>query len=65
MKDLYALRKMLLRFGCVIYSGNPLADLELMDDELTELYQVNMITKEDWLAAKQVIIKEKEKITRG
>ncbi|GAB2573404.1 YqgQ family protein [Gracilibacillus alcaliphilus] len=65
MKDMYDVRKMLLRFGSVIYSGDRTADLDLMEDELLELYQVNMITKEEWLTAKIVINKEREKIVKG
>lgn len=65
MKDMYEVRKLLLRFGTIIYSGDRLADLELMEDELIELYQVNMITKDEWLQAKRIIIKEKEKTDKG
>ncbi|WP_066192978.1 MULTISPECIES: YqgQ family protein [Gracilibacillus] len=65
MKDMYEVRKLLLRFGTIIYSGDRLADLELMEDEFIELYQVNMITKDEWLQAKRIIMKEKEKTDKG
>ncbi|MGP4042351.1 YqgQ family protein [Gracilibacillus sp. D59] len=62
MDNIYDLRKLLLKFGTIIYIGDRLADLELMEDEVTELYKVNMITKEQFLQAKMIITKEKEKI---
>ncbi|WP_208585905.1 YqgQ family protein [Gracilibacillus suaedae] len=62
MDSIYDLRKLLLKFGTIIYIGDRLADLELMEEEINELYQVKMITKEQFLQAKIIITQEKEKI---
>ncbi|SFL82242.1 Uncharacterized protein YqgQ [Gracilibacillus orientalis] len=62
MDNVYDLRKLLLKFGTIIYIGDRLADLELMEDEINELYQVKMITKDEFLQAKIIITTEKEKI---
>ncbi|WP_018933849.1 YqgQ family protein [Gracilibacillus lacisalsi] len=62
MDSIYDLRKLLLKFGTIIYIGDRLADLELMEEEINELYQVKVITKEQFLQAKIIITKEKEKI---
>ncbi|WP_163581158.1 YqgQ family protein [Gracilibacillus saliphilus] len=62
MDSIYDLRKLLLKFGTIIYIGDRLADLELMEEEMNELYQVKVITKEQFLQAKIIITKEKEKI---
>ncbi|MFD2658345.1 YqgQ family protein [Gracilibacillus thailandensis] len=62
MDSIYDLRKLLLKFGTIIYIGDRLADLELMEEEINELFQVKMITKEQFLQGKIIITKEKEKI---
>ncbi|MDX8045990.1 DUF910 family protein [Gracilibacillus sp. S3-1-1] len=65
MKNLYELRKFLLKFGTIIYIGDPLADLELMEEEMNELYQVNLITQDQFIQAKLIITREKEKLVKG
>ncbi len=62
MDSVYDIRKLLLKFGTIIYIGDRLADLELMEEEINELFQVKMITKVEFLQAKIIITKEKEKI---
>ncbi|QGH34927.1 DUF910 family protein [Gracilibacillus salitolerans] len=62
MDSVYDIRKLLLKFGTIIYIGDRLADLELMEEEINELFQVKMITKDEFLQAKIIITKEKEKI---
>ncbi|UOQ86006.1 YqgQ family protein [Gracilibacillus salinarum] len=61
MQSVYDIRKLLLKFGTIIYLGDRLADLEMMETELDELFQVNIITKEDYLQAKMILKKEREK----
>lgn len=43
MKTIYDVRQLLKRFGTVIYVGDRLADLELMEDEIREMYQAKFI----------------------
>ncbi|UOQ47453.1 YqgQ family protein [Gracilibacillus caseinilyticus] len=61
MQSVYDIRKLLLKFGTIIYLGDRLADLEMMETELDELFQVNIITKEEYLEAKLILRKEREK----
>ncbi|WNB93545.1 YqgQ family protein [Bacillus sp. NEB1478] len=53
MKTVYDVQQLLKRFGTIIYTGNPLGDLELIQDEVRELYNQRMIDVNDF---KQAII---------
>ena len=39
MKTVYDVQQLLKKFGTIIYIGDRLADLELMEEELKQLYQ--------------------------
>jgi uncharacterized protein YqgQ len=43
MKTIYDIQQFLKRFGTIIYVGDRQADLELMEAELSELYQSQLI----------------------
>lgn len=62
MQTIYDLRRLLLKFGTIIYIGDRLADIELIEEEINELYQVKVITQEQFLQAKMILTREKEKI---
>ncbi|SER16889.1 Uncharacterized protein YqgQ [Gracilibacillus ureilyticus] len=64
MNSIYDIRKLLLNFGTIIYTGDRLADLELMEEEIVELYQVKMITKEQYIQSKLLLKREMEKTKR-
>lgn len=68
MNSIYDVRNLLKRFGTIIYVGDRLADLELMQDELKELYFSNLIEKEDYqmavLLVRHEIQKEKDKLMK-
>ncbi|GAA0443351.1 YqgQ family protein [Lentibacillus halophilus] len=51
METIYDVRQLLKRFGTVIYVGNRLADMELMEDEIKELYQSQCIDIETYQMA--------------
>jgi uncharacterized protein YqgQ len=47
MKNVYEIQQFLKKYGTVIYVGDRVADLELMESELKDLYQAQLIeTKE-------------------
>lgn len=47
MKSFYDVQQFLKKYGTIIYTGNRLADLELMESEIKELFDINLIeTKE-------------------
>lgn len=51
MKTIYDVQQFLKRFGTIIYTGDRVADLELMEDEIKELHRSELIeTKEFQMA---------------
>lgn len=55
----------LKKYGTIIYIGDRLADLQLMEDEINELYSSQLIEQKDHQMAlfllRQEIVKEMEK----
>ncbi|TKI54255.1 DUF910 family protein [Brevibacillus antibioticus] len=47
----FDLKSFLHRFGLVIYTGDPEGDLLLIEDEIRELYELNVIDKEEFIEA--------------
>lgn len=61
MQNLYELQQLLKKFGTIIYVGNRLGDLELMEIEIRELYQAKIIEPVVFQKAIFLIRKEMEK----
>ncbi|WP_071460124.1 YqgQ family protein [Bacillus massilinigeriensis] len=51
MKTIYDVQQFLKRFGTIIYVGDRVADLELMEDELKELHQSQLIETREFQTA--------------
>jgi len=51
MKTIYDIQQFLKKFGTYIYVGDRLADLELMEAELSELYQSQLIEEKEFQTA--------------
>ena len=51
MKTMYDLQQYLKRFGTFIYTGDRLADLDLMEQEIREIHQMNMMDMKDYQSA--------------
>lgn len=51
MKTIYDIQQYLKKFGAIIYIGDRLADLELMEEEVRELYKSQCMTMEDYQMA--------------
>ncbi|WP_153123494.1 YqgQ family protein [Peribacillus tepidiphilus] len=51
MKTIYDVQQLLKKFGTIIYVGERLADLELMEEELIELYKSQLIESRDFQTA--------------
>ncbi|QED48631.1 YqgQ family protein [Cytobacillus dafuensis] len=51
MKTIYDIQQLLKRFGTIIYIGDRVADLELMEAEMKELYQSQLIETKDYQTA--------------
>lgn len=59
MIDVYALLK---QFGTYIYTGDRIGDLELIEDEVKELYKSRMIEQSQYQSAILIIRHERSKI---
>lgn len=55
MKTVYEIQQFLKQFGTIIYIGDRVADLELMEAELNELYQAQLLDVKDFQSAKLII----------
>ena len=69
MNTIYDVQQFLKRFGIFVYVGDRLADLEMMESEIKELYKSNLIEKEDFqmalLLLRRDIALEREKRSIG
>lgn len=65
MISIYDIQQLLKKFSTIIYTGDRIADLQLMQDELRELNQSQLIDPQDYQTAlfllKQEIQKELNK----
>ncbi|RZT22375.1 MULTISPECIES: YqgQ family protein [Fictibacillus] len=55
MKTMYDVQQLLKRFGTIIYTGNPAADLELIQEEIRELYNQKLIDVNEYKTAILII----------
>ncbi|MED4019064.1 MULTISPECIES: YqgQ family protein [Sutcliffiella] len=62
MKSITDVRKLLIKYGAIIYIGDRVADLELMQDELRELYRSNILEASDFQSAMIIIRNELSKL---
>ncbi|MEH7093997.1 YqgQ family protein [Neobacillus vireti] len=51
MKTIYDIQQFLKRFGTIIYIGDRIGDLELMEAELKDLYQAQLIEPREYQSA--------------
>ncbi|MBA4601498.1 YqgQ family protein [Thermoactinomyces mirandus] len=58
MQTMADVRRLLKRFGTIIYTGDRQGDIELMLDEVKELRQYGMIDKETYQKAMAVLLQQ-------
>lgn len=51
MKSIYDIQQYLKKFGAIIYIGDRIADLELMESEIHELYRSQLMDVRDYQTA--------------
>lgn len=51
MRTIYDIQQFLKKFGTFIYVGEREADMQLMEDEVQELYKSQCMTQEDYQMA--------------
>ncbi|MGM7721130.1 YqgQ family protein [Metabacillus sp. Hm71] len=62
MKTVYDVQQLLKKFGTIIYIGDRIADLELMEEELRQLYQSNLIDPKDFQMAILLLRQEVQRL---
>ena len=62
MKTIYDIQQFLKNYGTFIYTGDRLADLMLMQDELKELFLANILESKDLQIATMILKKEMDEI---
>ena len=63
MKSIIDVRKLLTKYGAFIYVGDKKADLELMEDEIRELYRSNVLDASEFQSAMIILKSELAKYT--
>lgn len=58
MKTIYDVQQLLKRFGTFIYVGDRLADLELMEAEVREIYKSQLIDVKEFQMAMMLLRRE-------
>lgn len=59
MKTLYDVMQLLKRYGTIIYTGDAIADLELMEEEIRELYRLQFISAKEYSTAILILRQKK------
>ncbi|WP_039233812.1 YqgQ family protein [Bacillus thermotolerans] len=60
MNTMWDVQQLLKRFGIFVYVGNRLADLELMEREIRDLYELQLIDVKDFQLAILVLRREQQ-----
>lgn len=64
MKTVYDVMQLLKRFGIFVYTKDRIADLEMMEEEIKELYAMQMIQATDYQMAVLLLRQEKSRIIK-
>jgi uncharacterized protein YqgQ len=62
MKTVYEIQQFLKRFGTIIYIGDRIADLELMESEVKELFQAQLMEPREYETALLILRQEIQSI---
>lgn len=65
MKTIYDIQQLLKNFGTFIYVGDRIADLELMEEEVRQLFQSNLMEAKDYQVAVLLLRQEIQKLRRN
>lgn len=63
MKNLFDVMQLLRRYGTIIYTKDPIADLQLMEDEIRELYHMQFISPQEFTTAMMILRQKKNEIS--
>lgn len=62
LKTIYDVQQLLKRYGTIIYIGDRIADLELMEEEIKQLYQSTLIEPKDYQMAILLLRQEVQRL---
>jgi uncharacterized protein YqgQ len=62
MKNMYDVQQMLKKYGIFIYLGDRMADVEMMQEEVRELYQSGLISPAEFQTSMLIL---KSELTKG
>lgn len=65
MKNMIDVYELLKQYGTFIYTGNRIGDLELMEDEIKELYKSKVLELTQFQSALMIIRHEISKLKTG
>ncbi|MGT2799578.1 YqgQ family protein [Streptococcus marmotae] len=58
MEKLYDVQQLLKQFGIIIYMGNRLYDIEMMQIELQRIYEAGLLDRVEYMEAELVLRRE-------
>ncbi|RIW31061.1 DUF910 family protein [Bacillus salacetis] len=61
MKNMYDVQQLLKKYGIFVYLGDRMADLEMMQEEVRELYQSGLITPNEFQTSMLILRSELSK----
>lgn len=64
MKTMYDLRNVLKRYGIFIYTGNRLGDVDLMENEVRDLYKSNILPIAEYQTAMLLLRGERRNLSK-
>ncbi len=64
LKTIYDVQQLLKKFGTIIYIGDRVSDLELMEEEMKQLYQSNLVEPKDYQMAILLLRQEMQKLKK-
>ncbi|ONK23080.1 YqgQ family protein [Siminovitchia sp. FSL H7-0308] len=65
MKSAFDVQQLLKRFGIFVYLGDREAELQLMEDEIKEIYSAGLITPQDFQKTMIILKSEMNKYKSG
>ncbi|MEC2076566.1 YqgQ family protein [Metabacillus fastidiosus] len=58
MQTMYDVQQLLKRFGTIIYTGDRGADIDLMEEEIRQLYEMKLIAPKEYQMALLLLRRE-------
>lgn len=62
MKTMLDVRNILKQFGIFVYTGNRIADLDMISSELDDLFKMGLIAAPTYQTAKLIVKKERRNL---